>query len=265
MRGLFLCLALGALVALGGCQRLKDFRKPKAEPASLSIQLDKASYRPGEPVRINARLATGGKPMTLRALDADSIVFYYRQQGEPEAMERRAVASRKEPMGLMVTTTTLERTFLMTRLTQYGGPMTVVAIYDPNSLEAREAGGRLAPRITSNVVQFKVEGERMFAREQTSGLINAEEARRLAVAQALQAGLNKPLAGDILSVQDEMGFYKWYVNVRSPGKDGIDELTGWIVNPYTGTVNQLRLPFNPSLTDDGRLIRKSTPQTDGGK
>ncbi|MEN6626457.1 MAG: hypothetical protein ABFD69_09545 [Candidatus Sumerlaeia bacterium] len=259
---LFLFVALACLAPLPGCQRWAGKTAALEAQATLAIQLDKTAYRPGEPVKISAVLTNaGGKTSKLRKLDAQSVAFFYCREGDPEPMERRAVFGRREPLGEMsalAAGAALNETFLLTRLTYYSGPMTVVAIYDPNRADARVGGGRLAPKINSNVVKFQVAGEPMFAREPNSGLITSDEARRLAAEKARESGRQGAQAVDIVSVQDENGYDLWWVNVKSPNAGGIDELTGWAVSPYTGSVRQAP---KPRTAIDKRLIRKSAPKS----
>lgn len=236
------------------CRHLKS-KPADAGTATLSIQLDKTAYRPGEAVAITATLAnTGAKGLQVRALDAFSVAFYFSREGTPEPMRRQAVFSPTEPIGRMIelhSNQSNERQFLLTRLTYYSGPLKIVAIYDPNNPETRVAGGKLVPRITSNEVRYTVGGERLFAREQTSGLIAEDDAKRLARDKAIESGMAGAEAAGIKAVRDEYGFDKWYVNVGAPGKP----LTGWLVNPYTGSVNQANAPFDPKSIPNSRLLR----------
>lgn len=243
-----------------GCRHLKGSKPAAADAASLAIQLDKAAYRPGEAVVITAKLTNAsGKPLKVRALDAFSVAFYFSQEGTPEPMRRQAVFSPTEALGQMTelpANQSKERQFLLTRITYYSGPLKVVAIFDPNNPETRAAGGELAPKITSNEVRYTVGGEQLFAREPSSGLITGDDARRLAREKAIGSGLAGAEAAGIKAVKDEYGFEKWYVNVSAPGKG----LTGWLVNPCTGVVNQANAPFDPKSIADPRLLRAITPR-----
>lgn len=258
-RGLFLCLALAAVIPLAGCRHLKG-SAAAATPATVAIQLDKAAYRPGEAVVITAKLNnTSGKALKLRALDALSVAFYFSREGTPEPMQREAVCSRSEALGRMIELPagqSVERQFLLTRLTYYSGPLKITAIYDPNSPETRMAGGKLIPKVTSNDVRYTVGGERLFAREPSSGLITQANAGRLACEKATASGLNGAEAAGIKAVTDEYGFDKWYVNVTAPG----GALTGWLVNPYTGVVNRANAPFDPKSLSDPRRLRPNAPR-----
>ncbi len=248
-------MALALLASTAGCARLGERRVPVVEqPIEITLILDKPAYRPGEPVMATVTLVNrSGRALDLRALDAGSVEFYFSRQGDPEPMKRQAIFSRLEPLGApaqLVAGQSLGRTFLLTRVTYYGGPLSLMAIYEPGDLP-RPDGGEALARASSNKVDYEVAGEPIFEREPNSGLIRREEAIRLAGAKATPLG--RVLGGEALPFQDELGFDKWWVNIRVGRADGIEELTGWLVNPYTGRVLRARVPFNPAHAADPRL------------
>lgn len=258
-RALYLLIVVAALGPISGCRHMKPSKAVANDSATLSIQLDKNAYRPGEAVVVKARLKNPtARTLKLRALDALSVAFFFSKEGTPEPMQRQAVFSPAEGLGRMIELApgeSKERDFLLTRLTYYAGPLKLVAIYDPNNPESRVSGGKLTPRITSNDARYTVSGEQLFAREPTTGLITQEEAGRLARQKAIETGLAGAEPAGIRAVKDERGFDKWYVNVDAPGKG----LTGWLVNPYTGVVNQLKAPFAEKDAANPRLLRPGAP------
>ena len=126
-----------------------------------------------------------------------------------------------------------ERTFLLTRLTEYAGPMSLVALYEPNAGNARQElarqpeGVMAETRTASNVAQYEVAGAVLFERE-ASGLITREQAIKLAGAAAGSGAESAEASG----AQDEKGFDRWLVKVQM--RDGTART--YLVNPYTGRV-----------------------------
>lgn len=242
-------LILFFLLIGGLCQTpwAKD-KAPAADPIELKLTLDKAAYRPGEAVLATVEVSNKTRgALKAYKLNAKSVVLVFGKEDDPERMERRVVVSELETLDLY---TSLEpgvaqkRTFLVTRLTEFAGPMAVQAHYIAGGEVAAKAG----PKIYSNAAAYKVEGKRALRRD-PEGFIVKDEALRLALAAAKGGE-----AGDAqaIFVRDEAGFYKWYVNVKPKGGG---ETAAWFIDPYKGSVWHKAKPFDPKLAADPRFAR----------
>jgi hypothetical protein len=249
---LSLLLALGlTLLAAQGCGHLGT--KPAApaeDKITLRLTLNQAAYRPGEVVLASVELTnTSGQPLPAQALSAGSVVFVFGRQGDPERLERQAVYSEREKLDESVTLEPgrmLGRQFVLTRLSEFSGPLVVQAQYRPGAA----AGAKAPPRIFSNPVAYQVGGTRLLKRD-PAGLIVKDEALKL----ARTAGKNEAEDAQAIFVRDEAGFYRWYVNVHPKGS-APGTWVGYFVNPYVGGVprNQAR-PFDSALARDPRFDR----------
>ena len=224
-RGLTGLMAALALLA-AGCSRGLAVEETALPAAGLTIALDKDSYRPGEPVQVKVALTnTGSGMIRTRRLDASSVKFIFSRTGDPEPMEREAVHSRDEPLGGMID--------LAAGAGEDAGPMSLVALYEPNAGNARQElarqpeGVMAETRTASNVAQYEVAGAVLFERE-ASGLITREQAIKLAGAAAGSGAESAEASG----AQDEKGFDRWLVKVQM--RDGTART--YLVNPYTGRV-----------------------------
>ena len=248
-----LLLALLGLAA-PGCGLLRaDSAPAAAEVLELQITLDGSTYRPGEVVRAALRLVSHqDEPCRVWAPNAQSIKFYFGRLGDPERMERLAVASTKEDMNAGVALEAqgaFERAFLLTRLTEFNGPLVLQAHYTPG------AGQGMPARIYSNVVNYKVTGPRLFERD-PQGYLTRREAIRLATAAALAKAPGKVQQAQTLVIENEWGYYEWQVNVAVVGAAGQSALLSFYVDPYNGVVRgEAKKPFDPALAEDKRFQR----------
>jgi len=234
---------------LTACQSFRSgAAEAPPEPFQLILHLDKQTYRPGEAVQAVVQLVHPDGPRAeVRALNADSVRFYFGRAGSPERMERQAVASKKEPLGAMDALdaqTPLHRRFLLTRLTEFGGDFVVQAHYSSGGVQSKGQ----PPKVYSGVVAVSVRGARLFERD-PQGFLKKQEAIDLARAAA-GSGARK---AEALCIEDEMGFYKWWVNVHlAPA----DRVVSFFVDPYLGRVwHQADKPFDPKLAQDPRSQR----------
>jgi hypothetical protein len=237
---------------------------PEAAPADavgLTLALDKKVYQPGEAVLATVALTNqAGRTMTIRTLDAASVSFWFGRLSDEERMRREAVVSDQEPLDRTESIAPgqrLERRFVLTGLTQYGGAAGGSAFHAQAHYEF--AGGEAPeelPRIFSNAVDFEVKGARIFRRD-AGGLILKEDA----IAQAARTmGGAAPAAAEALLVRDEMGFAKWWVNLTLNDAAGAAVTRGAFVDPYRGVVWTGVRPFNPAeRRDPHRLDPASLP------
>jgi len=245
------CLVLG--LALQGCQTVAspaaDAPPPK-EDFVLTASMDKSVYRPGEAVRISISLMNNTeKSVSMRQPDAASLGFFFGRTGDPERMRRDAVSSKNDSKGAMLDLApgqTYSRKFLLTMLTHFEGPLSLQVHYDPN---VAGLGEQLA-KIYSNVVAYEVTGDKLFERD-AGGMIMKQEAINIAQAQ---------VPGDVQSaeailVEDEKGFYKWWVNVQVQPPGQAASLQSFLIDPYIGKLWSKAKPFNPALAEDKRFQR----------
>lgn len=235
--------ALVAALGVGG----RDARGAAEEKLTLTVTLDKAAYRPGEAALATVALTNNTRSAyQVNRLNAKSVVFLFGRQSDPERMERQAVASEKERMDetfSLAGGATEKRTFLLTRLTEFGGVMALQAHYAPGGAAVAKTG----PKVFSTVAPFKVAGARLFRRD-PEGVLVKDEAIRLAKGQVK----GEVESAQAIFVRDEMGFYKWYVNLKVKGAA---RLVGWFIDPYQGKPWHEAKPFDPQLAHDPRYDR----------
>ncbi|OPZ08414.1 MAG: hypothetical protein BWZ08_01180 [candidate division BRC1 bacterium ADurb.BinA292] len=239
-----------ACVLAGGCATGGE-SEPQPEDLTLLVTLNKSVYRPGEIVEARVKLANNTNEQLelpkLSAADGGSISFWYSLATEPDAsMQRPPVVSRLErPEGLITLAPgqSEERTFVLTRLAEYSGPMLLQVHYDPNPA----GSGRTEPKIFSNPVAYDVKGELLFGRD-PSGYLMEEEA--IGLANAVAPG--EVRSGDAILIEDEMGFYKWWVNLQVQREGGQTQTLAWLVDPYFGRVIGQAQPFPENMQNDPR-------------
>lgn len=254
-----LIVMCGLLVLTSGCRTMQRVDESAAEQANqdvdaltIRITLDKSVYRPGEAIRVDVMLCNNtNEPNTLPDLDAETARFYFGARDASERMERQAVSSKNETMYQTIDLPpgqTTQRSFLLTRLTQYRGSMLVQTHYDPNP----PVGTRTMSKIFSNPIRFEVSGEPLFERD-TAGLILKYEAIRLAQAQAN----GEVQSAAAVLVQGYDGFYQWWVNLQLAPEAGPVAPIGYIVDPYKGFVRGWAVePFDPKLLKDPRVVTR---------
>lgn len=246
--GLLVILLLGA-PGTSTLAQAKDQPPSPPDPLELKLTLDKTAYRPGEVVVATVEVTNKTtRPLKAYKLNAKSILFVFGKQGDPEHVERRPVVSEREELDLaapLAPGVPQQRTFLLTRLTEFSGPLAVQAHYIPGG----EAVAKSGPKVYSNPVAFKVAGQRLLRRDPEGFILKAE-----AIRLALAAAKAEAESTQAIFVRDEMGFYKWYVNVRPKGAP---ETRAWFIDPYKGSVWHQAKPFDPKLAADPRYTRPS--------
>lgn len=223
--------------------------KDHSNDLALKVSIKQESYQPGEAVLLSVELVNNtGKTYQVRKLNAESVQFFFGRMGDPERMERSAIASKAEPMGATASLgagKTLKRDFLLTRLTEFPGSMLAQAHYSP--------GGQIGqgtPKFYSNTLQFAVKGARRFERD-PQGNLTKQAAIKLATAAA---GGDAQYARAVF-IEDEKGFYKWWVNVERKVGAGPAQVASYFVDPYQGKVWHQAKPFDPAMADDPHAKR----------
>ena len=230
---------------------------PPTEPEDLvlALKLNKSVYRPGEAIIATVNLYNNSlRPLDIRALDGvdgDSVEFWYYLLKDPETtLKRLPVSSSLEEAGQTMHLEpggSTSRRFLLTRFTEYHGSMAAQAHYEPNP--PFQAQLQL-PMVYSNVAHFDVDGQQLFERDK-SGIILKKEA--IGLAQAVAPGDVR--GAEAVIIEDEKGFYKWWVNLRVRDGTGQDRLMSWLVDPYRGKVtSKARKPFPAQMARDDRIL-----------
>ena len=233
-----------------------------AEDLKLSVTLDKSAYRPGEAMVMTVTLTNvSPKEIPFHWLDAQSMEFWFHLAGSSDTPIRRdPVVSSQEPMDQfrkLAPGDTVQRIFLLTRMTHFKGNMVVQAQYKQGiPYDAMQTN-----TIYSNVAEYEVHGEPLFEREDAAGLIVKDAAISLARAQCPDPGAIED--AQALLVEDEMGFYRYWVNVKVKDAQGTGKLIGYLVDPYRGVVNGQVKPFDPKAAQDPRLKRPGQLPTAG--
>lgn len=271
-RAALLPLILAAMM-LQGCGLLvkKAQEKEKIIDATgkdivLRATLAKSVYRPGESVvvTVTARNTTGGRLRVLQ-LSAQSgppnaaagpLTFWFGKEGTLDRVQRYPVVSGMEikdrgPSGggtiELGPGEEVSRQFLLTQITPAAGQYRFQAHLKPFPGEEIKRIGKFF----SEPISYEVYGPPLFRRD-SKGLIDLEEAIRLAAAEA---------PGDIQLVdavlfEDEMGFQRWWVNVDFARPTGGIVHKAYLIDPYIGRIWSEAKQFKPSIKRDaGRVLR----------
>ena len=229
LRPLFVSLLL-ALAAgpLSGCAVLAQWasKQETVSPTSseellLRLTLEKPVYRPGEAILAQVSVVnTTDQVIKIRGLNRESATFWFGEEGGPRRVQRFPVFSKKEDLEIKQTGAEVlelapgeirSRPFLLTQLSKKVGSYVAQVHMDPfERLQVADRSGKLY----SNLAEFEVRGEPYLQRD-NMGLIILEEAINIAAA----ATPGDIVMTDALMIEDEMGFYKWWINVafRRPG------------------------------------------------
>lgn len=267
-----LLLALAATLLLQGCGYLAQ-RAQQADPVIeasskqivVTATMPKSVFRPGEAVlvTVTARNATdaplsilpptaeAGPPMTA----SGSLTFWFGPDGTFDRFQRFPVVSKREARARGVgggDTVSLkageeiQRKFLLPGITEEHGQYVFQAHMKPYpSKEVKRFG-----TFYSNALHYEVYGPRLFRRD-SKGLIELEEALRIAAAEA--PGEIHLL--DAVLIEDEMGFYRWWVNVDYEKPSGGLVQTAFLIDPYIGRVWSEAKQFESTLKRDARRVR----------
>jgi hypothetical protein len=253
---------------LSGCSWIGNLsgRPPQyREVFEISLSASQTVAHPGESFIVHARLSSvGDKPVRVRAMNADSVTFYWNAEGSPERLIRRPVASPLEDLSeteLLAPGQPAERDFLFTDVTPATGTFGLVAIY-----RSPVKGRSESPMAAALPVEYRVEGDRRFVRG-PDGVISKEDA--IAVARELLA---RPTVYESAAlIRNEMGFFDWYVALTpdpqalAPGEPA---RRAFYVNPYLGVA---RMEAPPDLAEQvfaepsGPVIKKGEDILKGAK
>jgi len=251
-------------LALQGCGYLAR-RAQEADPlidatgkdVVVSATLSKSVFRPGEAVlvTVTARNTTDG-PLRVLPPTAESgppttasgpLTFWFGPENTCDRFQRYPVVSRREASSRGVRgggTITLkageemQRQFLMTRITEKPGSYVFQVHMEPFTSDDIKRIGKFY----SSPVTYEVYGPHLFRRD-SKGLIELEEAIRIVAAEA--PGEIHLL--DAVLIEDEMGFYRWWVNVDYEQPSGGLIQKAWLVDPYMGRIWSEARQFESAL------------------
>jgi len=243
-----------AVVGLGGCAFFSPpdgfAGKPRdALPGQLNLRLslDREVYRPGEAVVLEVAVTnTTNQEVPLPRLDGRSLSFWFGPVGEGRRCQRTPVMSKKEEKDLkekgdeeasLKPGQRWTRSFVQTELTPETGQYVTQVHMGPVLVDASADG-----KLYSNAPAYQVQGERLFKRD-PQGLLELSEALDLAAKQLTANVVSK----EGILIEDEMGFYKWWINLDTRTPDGRPLKTGYLIDPYLGRVWSKARPFEESL------------------
>ena len=243
-------LAAAALLLLASCSYLPSLsREDPPPPFVLLLSLDKQQYLPGEPVlaRLELKRPFGGKVDLAMRPDHETVRFMVRPDrdgGEREITFAEPVYSPQEPTKQWMELAAgagIPRRFLFTVLTFDRGSFALAAEYlTPDPKDAS-----LPLKTYSPPAAFKVQGNRVFARRYSNGLLHREDALDLARKQVRAEVLD---AKGIWAV-DEKGFLKWWVNVQCREADNKEMVRSFLIDPYLVRVEDAPKPFEKKEED----------------
>lgn len=226
-----------------GCARLGHADAiPQADSGdelSLEISLDKASYRPGEPVYLTVRLTNlNDQSLNLHQLSAHSLRFYAARENSEDQFAVPPVYSTREVPGESTTlemNAYIERKFIFSQMTESVGTYLTMASYgSPVGRDLASERQDDIVRIAASPISFSVEGERAFVRD-SAGLLLKDEAIELCRSEAQR----RPDELDAILITNEAGFSDWWVFVREAGSvesEAGAKSQAWFVNPYLGVI-----------------------------
>ena len=266
-------VAIAALLPVGGCaalayistagQSASEVIESSAEELLIRLSTDKSVYRPGEAIVLNVTVInTTDDPIELHYLHAStgppvfvrgSVTFWFGPQNdEIRRMQRFPVVSKIEEARMRATGgersalgpgESQSRRFLLTQLSPQPGLYLAQVHLDAFWQISTERIGKLF----SNLVQYRVSGDRLFERDNT-GLLQKEEA--LKIAATSQPG--DPVDRSARLIEDEMGFYKWWVALGYARPDGSRDQVVYLVDPYDGRIWGKVRPDQPSEANPER-------------
>lgn len=226
----------------------------------------KSVYRPGEAVVVTVT-ARNTTRTTLRVLPlsaesgppnaaAGPLTFWFGKEGTLDRMQRYPVVSALEsrsraPGGGEAVDLgpgeEMSRQFLLTQITPKVGKYRFQVHVKPFPSEDLKRIGKFY----SEPIVYEVYGTPLFRRD-TKGLIDLEEAIRLAAAES---------PGDVqlvdaVLIQDEMGFHRWWVNVDYSRPAGGIVHKAYLVDPYLGRIWSEAKQFKSSIKRDASRVRR---------
>ena len=254
-------LAWGVMLvclALQGCASTDAAREA---PLELSVTLNRADYRIGDPLIATVTLENKAeKPMDVPRFDVQSARFMTGEKGLHVRVHREPVHSktilpvphRMEP------TRSVTRSFVLTRVTMDPGEFALMASFKGVIVDGEYVRKSVyaAPRT------YKVGREVAFRRDRGNGLILKEQAEELARANA-KGEVKKTRA--VLMPLGDTGLFTWIVMVRA-AENGGERSYAVEVNPYLGSVKPVvskgEKSAAPALGPADRAIGTTTRPTD---
>ena len=239
-----------------GCSHFLSGNARLDADLTLKITLSADKYQPGQPVVARITLANAGsKALTTPMLDHTTVAFTVRPQlkgaiGDIKFVE--PISSSMETGGDKVTlqpagstSSTVSRDFIFTVLSLERGGAMLEAVYSRPSPSALKP----SPKTYAKAVVFTVEGDKAFAHRYLDGLLAREDAVRLAAARAR----GKVVSSDTLLITDEMGFYKWWINLTLEGAPG-GNIKSYFVDPIFARVWKEARPFTAAEKGADRTV-----------
>lgn len=253
--GLSACLSADKLREMG--------QKTEEEPApELLVKLwaDKSVFQPGEAILLHLKVInSSNEPIRMRGLDDSSLTFWFGRSDQSRRVQRSPVVSKLEEKGMQQRSappvevapgTSQTRSFLLTHFAPEPGDYVCQIHFDPewDSIDS------ITGKIYSNLVSYRVHGDRLFRRD-SLGLVMMEEAINVAAADTP----GDILLTDAILIEDEMGFYKWWVNLDFIDSSGIKAQIGYLIDPYQGRIWAEADPFPASMKSEQPLPIISVP------
>jgi hypothetical protein len=245
-----------------------------ADPdASLQLQISaQPLYLPGQAVIFDVELTNldlGTK--RLLSLDHRSLVFYMfpaTEEGRRSVRKIEPVYSESEPTGLMTPLAagqSLKRRFLFTQLTFERGQFVLMAeCTQPGKsitdlpLEGKSKkkrskkntpGDSTPQKIYSAPFTYSVAGDKVAAHRYLNGLLSRKDALALASGEVK----GEVIETESIRILDEMGFEKYWVNVRYRDASGQDAVRSFFIDPHLARVwKEAQRPFNSKATSGGK-------------
>jgi len=246
------------LLGLTGCSLIspQSWRNTKiiessAGELALKLASDKSAYQPGEAMLLKISVTnTTKKPILIRKLNIQTLGFWPGRNTEDRRVQRYPVVSRLEEKALkeqgvevakLDPGQSLTRSFLHTRMTEDTGQFVAQAQMEPYAGTDSIRTGKLY----SNVVDYQVGGKPLFLRD-SKGLMFLDDAVKLASERIPGA----VVLSDGLLIEDNMGFYKWWINLDYRSAEGKQVKVGYLIDPYFGSVWSQAKPFKESMKPD---------------
>jgi len=222
-------VAVLSIVAASGCATTP------AEPAAVRIELDKETYRIGEPLVMTVHVENRtDRRMVLPRLDGQAVTFMMGEKGLNPRVKQEPVQPQRimsEPREVPPRGETSRR-FLFTRMTMREGEYVAFA-----QLKGVVVGKKLwEGTFFAAPVPYVVSGEVAFRRDQSSGLILKEQAEEIARREA--RGRVEAVRPVLVPLGDS-GLYAWVVLIAEVQPDGTLRRQMVRVDPYTGRVRLL--------------------------
>lgn len=253
-----LLAAIGAIL-LGGCSNMADDEQSSFQ---LQMSLDRNQFQLGEAVGARIVLTNiSGDTQDMRALNYDSVEFWFKPNNSQAEFRRFPVYSKYEPevkMEQLQSGGSRSRAFVLTLVTEKPGLHTLCASYSPSPMLPPPPGAskaeieklnRTKPKAWSNHVQFSVSSVRAFNRD-AKGVLLREDAVHLCLAKSRVV----PREFQARLVWDEMGFLLWWIRADLEGGSS----QAWFVDPYLGRVKSQPAPLELKIVEEKKSSKTPT-------